>query len=76
MDVDQVVPFWVGYYGVIAFTTLDIEPENAVLEHPEIRKLLPDLRLVMGECEGAFETTWVRGWQVQETQSKVCLAGS
>ncbi|KAG9239894.1 putative Nicotianamine synthase 3 [Calycina marina] len=55
---DQVVPFWAGYYDIIAFTTLDIDLENALLESSGIRKLLPELRLVMEACEGAFETTW------------------
>jgi hypothetical protein len=55
---DQAMPFWVGFYDVIAFTTLDIELENAVLKHPEILKLMPDIRYVMGECEGALEETW------------------
>jgi hypothetical protein len=55
---DQVVPFWAGFYKVIGFTTLDIELETAVLSHPEILSLMPDIRYVMGECEGALEVTW------------------
>ncbi|KAF5631030.1 Nicotianamine synthase 3 [Fusarium sp. NRRL 25303] len=55
---DQVVPFWDKFYKVIGFTTLDIELETAVLAHPDILGLMPDIRYVMGECEGALEVTW------------------
>ncbi|KAG5754652.1 hypothetical protein H9Q70_002758 [Fusarium xylarioides] len=55
---DQVVPFWNGFYKVIGFTTLDIELETAVLAHPDILGLMPDIRCVMGQCEGALEVTW------------------
>ncbi|KAM0349701.1 hypothetical protein ACHAPU_003530 [Fusarium lateritium] len=74
---DQVVPFWAGFYKVIGFTTLDLELETAVLAHPEILNLMPDIRYVMGECEGALEVTWAErvaaardptdAWQIYTT---------
>ncbi|KAM0559776.1 hypothetical protein ACHAPJ_004300 [Fusarium lateritium] len=74
---DQVVPFWAGFYKVIGFTTLDLELETAVLAHPEILSLMPDIRYVMGECEGALEVTWAErvaaakdsteAWQIYTT---------
>lgn len=55
---DRALPLWAAFYEVLAFTTLDIDLENAVLKHPEILKLMPEIRFVMGECEGALEVTW------------------
>ncbi|KAF4628898.1 hypothetical protein G7Y89_g9253 [Cudoniella acicularis] len=55
---EQAIPFWSQFYDVIGFSTLDIELENAILQHPDVLKLMPDLRRVMGECEVALEVTW------------------
>lgn len=55
---DQASSFFDGFYEIIAFTTLDIDHENAIINHPDIIKLMPDIRRVMGECEGALEVTW------------------
>lgn len=55
---EQAIPFWTQFYDVIGFSTLDIELENAILQHPNALKLMPDLRRLMGECEVALEVTW------------------
>jgi hypothetical protein len=54
----QAIPFWTQFYDVIGFSTLDIELENAILQHHEVLKLMPALRRLMGECEVALEVTW------------------
>lgn len=55
---DRALPLWTTFYKVLAFTTLDIDLENAVLKNSDILKLMPDIRFVMGECEAGLEMTW------------------
>ncbi|PMB70828.1 putative nicotianamine synthase 4 [Beauveria bassiana] len=53
----KMMPSFNNVYSLLGFTTLDIDLENAVLQNQSIVKLMPDIRYVMGECEGALEVT-------------------
>lgn len=67
---DEVTPFWTGFYEVLSTTTLDDELVDAILQHEDILKLMPDIRRVMGECEGALETTWAGRVASAETKAE------
>lgn len=55
---DKATPFWNGFYEILSFTTLDAELEKAILRSSEIVRILPDIRFMMGEGEGALEVTY------------------
>ncbi|KAH9904939.1 hypothetical protein F4778DRAFT_731243, partial [Xylariomycetidae sp. FL2044] len=55
---DQLGPVWTPFYDVISWTTLDTDLERSVLQHPEIVKLMPDIRRILTEVEVAYEMLW------------------
>ena len=67
---DSATPNWRGFYDVLSSTTLDIDLENAIIKNPDIVNLLPEMRRVMGETEGALETTWAKRVTEAETSAE------
>ena len=55
---EQATPWWNQIYDIIGFTTIDIELEKVFLNHPDILKLIPEVRQATINCEAAFEVTW------------------
>jgi hypothetical protein len=58
--IDQAIGFWDDLYARIAFTTLDVELEHAILGHRSMRELMPRLRRATINCEAAFEIATAR----------------